>query len=131
MRYTTAIVALYYLVLVTDALPTILAPRCMFWFCSPRYLNEDGIALATPTTASTTDTSPTPSADPDEIDKLNSNAKTKKCDLIEKYTVDWFLANASKEKKPKPATCLFYTYSLSATARTYAKRNDMTTIWVH
>src|SRR5690349_453433 len=38
-----------------------------------------------------------------------SNAKRVGCDKLEKYSVDWFIDNAPAAKRPKPATCLFYT----------------------
>jgi hypothetical protein len=52
-------------------------------------------------------------------------------DPITKYSVQWFINNASQ--KPKTATCLFYTRGLSRTAYIYAKtkaHSPMTTIWV-
>jgi hypothetical protein len=54
-------------------------------------------------------------------------------DPITKYSVQWFINNATPLKRPKPATCLFYTRGLSRTAYTYAKtkaQSPMTTIWV-
>jgi hypothetical protein len=54
-------------------------------------------------------------------------------DPITKYSVQWFINNANPAKRPKPATCLFYTRGLSRTAYTYAKtkaQSPMTTIWV-
>lgn len=54
------------------------------------------------------------------------------CDPLSKYSVSWFIANFCMKGRPKPSTCLFYTYKLSLTARRYAKAHkpEMTTIWV-
>lgn len=57
-------------------------------------------------------------------------SKHARCASIEDYTVQWFIENAPKEKRPAPSTCLFYTYKLTGKARWYARLNGMTTIWV-
>ena len=60
----------------------------------------------------------------------SNSPKEVACDKITKYSVEWFIENALQAKKPKPATCLFYTRGLSQKARDYAKSKAMTTIWV-
>jgi len=55
------------------------------------------------------------------------SSKKQACDKITKYNVDWFIETG---RKPKPASCLFYTRGLSKKAREYAKTEALTTIWV-
>ncbi|KAH7378238.1 hypothetical protein BKA66DRAFT_550652 [Pyrenochaeta sp. MPI-SDFR-AT-0127] len=59
----------------------------------------------------------------------SSGSRDVSCDRIEKYSVDWFIDNVPAARKPKPATCLFYTRGLSLKAQNYAKKAQMTTIW--
>ncbi|KAL1608294.1 hypothetical protein SLS60_003234 [Paraconiothyrium brasiliense] len=55
--------------------------------------------------------------------------KHTKCASIEDYSVQWFIDNAPKDRRPAPSTCLFYTFRLTEKARWYAKNNGMKTIW--
>ncbi|KAG9185991.1 hypothetical protein G6011_02547 [Alternaria panax] len=56
-----------------------------------------------------------------------------KCDASSKYTMEWFIENATQ--RPEPMSCLFYTRGLSRAARRYAKSRPtdegppLTTIW--
>ncbi|CAO2654108.1 Nn.00g108410.m01.CDS01 [Neocucurbitaria sp. VM-36] len=105
MKITIAL-ALCVLLVAVDALPANPNSRCAYWFCKPEWQNVD-------------------------ISK-SGTSKGVACDQITKYSVEWFIDNALKAKKPKPSTCLFYTRGLSLKAQNYAKKMAepaMTTIW--
>ncbi|KAI3337243.1 hypothetical protein HD806DRAFT_32221 [Xylariaceae sp. AK1471] len=54
-----------------------------------------------------------------------------KCDRIDKYTTEWFLANTKREYRgvPLSSNALFYSRSMSSAARALAEDQGRVTIW--